>query len=171
MAGICLQNLARAPLLSISTDRVDEEELQKPRNWNIGFIGRFTAFFGGISSIFDFITMAFLFLAARSNVPLFRTGWFIESTLSEILVTFTIRTNKKFYRSRPSAILLIMSVVCGALTVILPYSPIGEVFQFYPPDTDILLAIFGILAMYFSAVELTKHFFQRKYAEKQRGSN
>ena len=167
---VILTNLVSdGPLLSISTDRVDEEELQKPRNWNIGFIGRFTGFFGGISSIFDFVTMAFLFVAARNNVALFRTGWFIESTLSEILVTFAIRTNKRFYRSRPSMMLLVMSVMCGVLTVLLPFSPLSEMFQFYPPDTPILLTILGILAAYFSAVELTKHFFHKRYAERSKG--
>jgi Mg2+-importing ATPase len=48
---ILLINLiSDGPLLSISTDRVDEEELSKPKNWNIRLISRFTIFFGAISS-------------------------------------------------------------------------------------------------------------------------
>ena len=132
---ILLTNLiSDGPLLSISTDRVDEEELLKPRNWNIRLISRFTTFFGGISSIFDFTTMAFLFIVMGGNVALFRTGWFIESTLSEILVTFAIRTKKRFYQSRPSTILLGMSIICGLLTVLLPYSPLNTFFEFHPPE-------------------------------------
>ncbi|MDQ1281481.1 MAG: Magnesium-transporting ATPase, P-type 1 [Thermoproteota archaeon] len=156
--------ISDGPLLSISTDRVDEEELRKPRNWNIKLISKFTTFFGGISSIFDFTTMAFLFAVMGGNVALFRTGWFVESTLSEIIVTFAIRTRKRFYQSKPSKILLGMSIICGFLTVLLPYSPLNTFFEFSPPDIPILLAIFGILAMYFSAVELIKHFFHKKYS-------
>jgi Mg2+-importing ATPase len=162
---VLLTNLVSdGPLLSISTDRVDDEELLKPRNWNIRLISRFTTFFGGISSIFDFITMALFFIVASGDVSLFRTGWFIESTLSEILITFAIRTKKRFYQSRPSTILLAMSIICGLLTVLLPYSPLGTFLEFHPPNFIELLAIFGILALYFSAVELIKNFFNEKYS-------
>ena len=162
---VLLTNLiSDGPLLSISTDRVDEEELLAPKNWNIGLISRFTTFFGGISSIFDFITMAFFFIVAGGDVALFRTGWFIESTLSEILVTFAIRTRKRFYLSKPSTLLLGTSIICGLLTVLLPYSPLNTYFEFYPPSLPMILAIFGILALYFSAVELIKNFFNKKYS-------
>jgi Mg2+-importing ATPase len=164
---ILLTNLiSDGPLLSISTDRVDEEELSKPRNWNIKMISRFTTFFGGISSAFDFTTMAFLFMVMGGNIALFQTGWFIESTLSEIIVTFAIRTRKRFYQSKPSKILLGMSVVFGVLTVLLPYSPLGAFFGLYQPDFSILLVIFGILAAYFLVVETVKHFFNNKYSGK-----
>jgi Mg2+-importing ATPase len=162
---ILLTNLiSDGPLLSISTDRVDEEELLKPKNWNMRLISRFTTFFGGISSVFDFTTFALLFMIMGGNVALFRTGWFVESTLSEIIITFAIRTRKRFYQSRPSKILLSMSILCGLLTVLLPYSPLGTYFEFYPLDPPILLAIFGILATYFSAVEVIKHFFHKRYS-------
>jgi Mg2+-importing ATPase len=162
---VLLTNLiSDGPLLSISTDSVDEAELGKPRNWNIKMISKFTTFFGAISSIFDFTTMGFLFMAMNGNIALFRTGWFIESTLSEIIVTFAIRTRMRFYRSRPSTMLLAMSLLCGILTVALPYSPLGIFFEFYPPDLSILLAIFAILAAYFSVVEIAKQYFHRKYS-------
>ena len=162
---ILLTNLiSDGPLLAISTDRMDEEELIAPKNWNIRLISRFTTFFGGISSIFDFITMTFFFIVAKGDVSLFRTGWFIESTLSEILITFAIRTKKRFYQSRPSTILLAMSIVCGLLTVLLPYFPLGIFLEFHPPEFLELLAIFGILTLYFLAVELIKNFFNKKYS-------
>jgi Mg2+-importing ATPase len=162
---VLLTNLiSDGPLLSISTDRVDEEELLKPRNWNIRLISRFTTFFGGISSIFDFITMALLFIVISNNVALFRTGWFIESTLSEILVTFPIRTKKRFYESRPSTMLLATSIIFGLLAVLLPYFPLNTFLDLYPLNFSLLLAIFGILGMYFSVVELIKGFFHRKYS-------
>jgi Mg2+-importing ATPase len=161
---ILLTNLiSDGPLLSISTDRVDEEELSKPRNWNIRLISRFTAFFGAISSIFDFTTMILLSAVMGGNVALFYGGWFIESTLSEILVTFSIRTKKSFFRSRPSKLLLGTSIICSLLTLLLVYSPLSAFFNFYPPSFIILLAIFGELALYFLAVELMKKFFHRKY--------
>ena len=162
---VLLTNLiSDGPLLSISTDRVDEEELSKPRNWNIKLISRFTTFFGAISSIFDFTTMILLSIVMGGNVAVFRAGWFIESTLSEILVTFSIRTKKTFFSSTPSKMLLGISIICSLLTLLLVYSPLNMFFEFHPPSFIILLAIFGELALYFSTVELVKKFFNRKYS-------
>jgi Mg2+-importing ATPase len=162
---ILLTNLiSDGPLLSISTDKVDEEELSKPKNWNIKLISRFTMFFGGISSIFDFTTMILLFIVMGGNVPLFWAGWFVESTLSEILVTFSIRTKKRFFRSKPSKMLLGISIICSLLTLLLVYSPSNTFLKFYPPSLMILLVIFGELALYFLTVELIKNYFHRKYS-------
>jgi Mg2+-importing ATPase len=167
---VLLTNLiSDGPLLSISTDKVDEEELTRPRNWNIKSIGRFARFFGGISSVFDFVTIILtlilvgsMALAPEQARDLFRTCWFIESTLSEIIVTFAIRTRMRFYKSMPSRILLLSSAVFGLLTVLLPYSPLNTVFEFYPPTPFLLALIFGILLLYFMVVEVVKHFFHEK---------
>jgi Mg2+-importing ATPase len=162
---ILLTNLiSDGPLLSISTDKVDEEELSKPKNWNIKLTSRFTTFFGAISSIFDFTTMILLYVVMGGNVALFRAGWFIESTLSEILVTFSIRTKKRFFRSKPSKMLLGTSIICILLTLLLVYSPLNTFFEFHPPNLIILLAIFAELALYFITVEQIKNFFHRKYS-------
>jgi P-type Mg2+ transporter len=160
---ILLTNLiSDGPLLSISTDKVDEGELTKPRNWNLKLIGRFARFFGGISSVFDFVTIILMLILVGSNIALFRTCWFIESTLSEIMITFAIRTRKRFYKSMPSKILLLSSLVFGLLTVFLPYSPLSSVFEFYPPTPFLLSIIFGILLLYFIVVEIVKPFFHEK---------
>jgi Mg2+-importing ATPase len=160
---ILLTNLiSDGPLLSISTDKVDEGELEKPRNWNLKLIGRFARFFGGISSVFDFVTIVLTLILVGSNIALFRTCWFIESTLSEIMITFAIRTRKRFYKSMPSKILLLSSLIFGLLTVFLPYSPLNSVFEFYPPTPFLLSTIFGILLLYFMVVELVKPLFHEK---------
>ncbi len=160
---ILLTNLiSDGPLLSISTDKVDEGELTKPRNWNMKLIGRFARFFGGISSVFDFVTIILTLILVGSNIALFRTCWFIESTLSEIMITFAIRTRKRFYKSMPSKILLLSSLVFALLTVFLPYSPLSSVFEFYPPTPFLLSIIFGILLLYFIVVEIVKPFFHEK---------
>ncbi len=39
-----------------SADAVDEEQVARPRPWNIGEIRRFILFIGPISSIFDYTT-------------------------------------------------------------------------------------------------------------------
>jgi Mg2+-importing ATPase len=159
---VLLTNLiSDGPLLSISTDGVDVEELQKPRNWDLSLISRFGRFFGSISSIYDFITFAVVLFLAHDNIPLFRTCWVVESTLSEIIVTFAIRTKKPFYRSMPSRILALSSLIFGLLTVVLPYSPLSTFLDFYPPSPLFLIVIGCILLMYFLTAEFAKRIFNR----------
>jgi Mg2+-importing ATPase len=162
-AQILLTNfLSDAPLLTISTDNVDKEELSKPKKWNIRYIEKFAFVFGGISSIFDFTTIAILIYVLVANAELFRTGWFLESVLSEIIVTFAIRTRKRFYKSKPGKLLLLTSIIIGALTVWLIFSPLGYLFEFVPLAYWLLIVIGLILTAYFLLVEVLKNRFMSR---------
>ncbi len=59
--------------MTIPTDQVDDELLARPSAWDVAFIRRFMAFFGPISSVFDFATFAVLLwvlhAAHQSSVP------------------------------------------------------------------------------------------------------
>jgi hypothetical protein len=57
---------------------------------------------------------------------------------------------------------LLSSVIFGLLTVLLPYTQLNAVFEFYPPTPFLLSLIFGILLLYFTVVEAVKHFFHEK---------
>jgi len=161
---ILLTNLlSDAPLLTISTDNLDAEGLRTPKRWHIGLIARFALFFGLISSIFDFITIGSLVYLLHSGPELFRTGWFIESVMSEILVTFSIRTRKRFYESRPSNLLIVASAIMASFTLFVVYSPVGSFFELVKPPLWFLALIFGILASYFFLVEILKHIFFSRY--------
>ena len=70
---------------TIPTDNVDDEYIAAPRRWDIGNITKFMLCLGPISSIFDYVTYGMLLslFAAWSNPPLFQTGWFVESLLTQ----------------------------------------------------------------------------------------
>ena len=161
---ILLTNLLTdAPLLTISTDNLDEEDLRAPKKWNITLIARFALFFGVISSIFDFVTISCLIYLLHAGPELFRTGWFIESVLSEILVTFSIRTRRRFYESRPSNLMIAASLIMALVTLIFVYSPLGLFLEFVQLPLWFLGLIFGILGCYFLLVEGLKHIFFSRY--------
>ena len=61
---VLLMNLLTdLPEMTIATDRVDPEMVERPRRWDIGFIRRFMVVFGVVSSVFDFLTFGVLLLA------------------------------------------------------------------------------------------------------------
>jgi Mg2+-importing ATPase len=155
--------LSDAPLLTISTDSLDPESLKSPKKWNIGTVATFMVFFGLICSAFDFILIVSLVYLLHTGPELFRTVWFIESVMHEILVTFSIRTRRKFYESRPSNLLIAASAIMAVATLAVVYSPVGLLFEFVKPPLWSLLFILGMLASLFLIVEASKHFFFSHY--------
>ena len=115
----------------IPTDAVDEELVQLPRPWNIGEIKRFILCVGPISSIFDYTTffvMLYLFKCwDPARAPLFQTGWFVESLMTQTLIIHIIRTNKiPFLQSRASLSLTLTTLAIMAFGAWLPYSPLAS---------------------------------------------
>jgi Mg2+-importing ATPase len=160
-AQILLNNfMSDIPLLTIATDNVDREFLKKPKRWNIHLISKFMMFFGFISVLFDLLLIIPLVFLLKVTPELFRTAWFMESTLSEIVVTFAIRTRLPFYKSRPSRWLLLASIGIGMVTVVITYLKAGNlIFEFVTMPGVIVAFIAFLLGLYFVTVEILKRFF------------
>jgi Mg2+-importing ATPase len=163
---ILLTNLVSdLPLVTISTDNVDADLLERPRRWDLALIARFMVGFGLLSVLFDLLFIGGLLYLMRADAGLFRTAWFVESACSEILVTFAIRTRKPFFRSRPGRWLLLASAATGAVAFVLPFTAIGRAyFAFTPPPGPVLLLVAAILVAYFLAAEAAKRRYYRTSA-------
>jgi Mg2+-importing ATPase len=127
---ILLMNLLTdAPEMTIATDNVDVEIIEKPRRWDIKFIRKFMIVFGLLSTIFDYLTFGVLLLVLHSVTDQFRTAWFMESVISASMVVLVIRTKKPFFKSKPRVHLLLATLFVVGLTIILPYiPPIARIF-------------------------------------------
>jgi len=136
--------------------------VEKPRRWNIKFIRDFMVTFGLVSSVFDYLTFGALLLALHATADQFRTGWFLESVLTELLILLVIRTRRPFFKSRPSRYLLIAALIVAGVTVVLPYSPLKGLLGFTPLSLPVLLALGGITALYITASELAKKSFYKR---------
>jgi Mg2+-importing ATPase len=114
----------------IPTDEVDAEQIAKPRPWSMNEIVRFILFVGPLSSIFDYTTyfiMLYVFHCWNpANAPLFHTGWFVESLLTQTLIIHVIRTNHiPFLESRASWPLILTTGAIMTIGMWLPASPFG----------------------------------------------
>ncbi|HET6413640.1 MAG TPA: magnesium-translocating P-type ATPase [Anaeromyxobacter sp.] len=119
----------------IPADNVDPEQIARPRPWSMKEITKFILFIGPCSSIFDYTTYAlmwFVFGATDpSRAPLFQTGWFVESLLTQTLIIHIIRTNKiPFIQSRASLPLVLTSLAVIAVGIWLPFSPFASALGF-----------------------------------------
>ena len=150
------------PEMTIATDSVDREWVEKPRRWDIKFIRNFMTTFGPVSSIFDFLTFGVLLLILHAQPDSFRTGWFLESVVSASLIVLVIRTRRPFFESRPGKYLLAATLLIAAVTLVLPFSPLGGLFEFRPLPVSFFIALGAIMILYIVAAEIAKRIFYRK---------
>ena len=150
--------------IAIPSDDVDKEYILKSRPWNVGYIKKFMLFIGPISSLFDFITFGVLLFVFRASVPLFRTGWFLESLCTQTLVIHIIRTGKvPFVESKPSQFLMFTSVYIVTLGLVIPFTPLAKYFGFVTPPVSYLAALAAIVAVYLLMVQFVKRWFIKRY--------
>jgi Mg2+-importing ATPase len=150
------------PAMAIAGDTVDAEMVEKPQRWNTRFIRDFMITFGAVSSAFDYLTFGVLLWVIKASPDQFRTGWFLESVLTELLIMLVIRTRKPFYHSRPSRYLFIGTAGVALVTVVLPFSPLKGLLGFTPLPSGLLAIIAGITGLYIVTTELAKRFFYRR---------
>jgi Mg2+-importing ATPase len=152
---------------AIPTDNVDADYLAVPRKWDIGNIFKFMIFIGPISSIFDYatyFTMLYVF-DCWTNPTLFRTGWFVESLLTQTLIIHIIRTAKiPFLQSRASAALITTSAIICVVGIAMPYmSWSQQALQFTPLPPFFWFIVAGFLLTYAILTHLVKTWFVKRW--------
>jgi Mg2+-importing ATPase len=163
-AGQILLNnfLSDIPAIGIADDSVDPELVDRPRRWDIRFLGRYMVEFGALSSVFDFLTFGALLGIFHASPATFRTSWFVESLLTELVVALVMRTRRPFFRSRPGTLLLTSTIVLIPIAFAIPYLPPAGVFGFVPLPGVLVATIAGITLFYVAATEVQKRWFYRR---------
>ena len=160
---ILLNNfLTDFPAMAIATDSVDLDQLRRPLVWDIKFIRDFMITFGIVSSVFDFLTFGALIFVLKSGPEEFRTGWFVESVMTEVLIIVVMRTWKPFYQSRLSRTLLFAMILVLLITLALPYSPLSPILGFKPLGVSSLIILGMITVLYVATSEMAKRIFYSK---------
>jgi len=159
--------LSDFPMFSISTDNVSVKDLKNPKNYNTKEILIVALLLGVVSTLFDFIIFGTF---QRFGEGILQTNWFIGSIATELVLLFSIRTNKVFFKAntRPSNTIIILSVVALIITVALPFTGIGaSLLHFVRPSLQHLGIIFLIVLGYFLATEFVKDLYYRFFEHSQ----
>ena len=78
------------------------------------------------------------------------------------MIVLVIRSRKPFFRSKPGKYLLIATLSIALITIIFPFTPLGNVFGFTPLGFSTYLLLLLIVAMYILSAEITKRIFYKK---------
>jgi magnesium-transporting ATPase (P-type) len=118
--------------------------------------------FGSVSSLFDYPTFGALLMILQATPDQFRTGWFLESVISASMIVLVIRSRKPLFQSQPGRYLLMATLLTMAATLLIPFTPLREIFGFRPLPWSFLLVMGVIVVWYMVAAELAKRAFYRR---------
>ncbi|MGW0750705.1 magnesium-translocating P-type ATPase [Streptomyces sp. NPDC002587] len=154
--------------LATPWDRMDEEYLRKPRNWDAKGIFRFMVTIGPVSSLFDismFLIMWNVFAADNeASQSLFQSGWFIEGLLSQTLIVHMIRTRKiPFVQSRASWPVMVTTVLAVLTGLYLPFSPLAASLGFVALPASYFPWLTGVLLAYCTLTQVVKTWYIRTF--------
>jgi len=151
------------PMIAISVDTVERNELTKPHRPNFRALYLFVLIFGAVSVPFDFL---FFWLFLPFGAAILQTGWFLYSIVQEILVYYSLRSAGPMFKSgAPATILTFFSVVASGIALLLVFSaPLEYIFHFRAVNWHQLLVIIAILAGYLAVNEATKALIKLKEA-------
>ena len=150
------------PEMTIASDRVDNEMVDHPRRWDIKAIREFMFTFGIVSSVFDYLTFGVLLFILHANPKEFRAGWFVESVISAALIVLVVRTRRPFFKSMPGKYLLMATLLIVVMTLIVPFTPLGDIFGFTRLPISFLMIVGLITICYIITAEITKKIFYKK---------
>ena len=142
--------------LTIPTDNVDPEYIQKPQQWDIATIRRFMVLIGPISSFYDFLTFYILLRVFHAGEAEFHTGWFVESLATQTLVLLIIRTMRSPLLSRPSNALLVTITFVVLAGLWLPYSHFAKRLGFVSLPVHYFIFLLFATGTYLLFVEFAK---------------
>ena len=152
--------------ITLPLDNVDAEDLAQPKRWDMGFIRNFMLTIGPISSLFDFLTFYLLIHLFSAHESLFRTGWFVESIATQVLVIFVIRTRRNPLRSHPNRWLVFTSLAVVLTAMALPFTPLAPYLGFTPLPLSFFGLLVALLLSYLVMVEGGKQWFYKRLMKK-----
>jgi Mg2+-importing ATPase len=135
------------PALALSTDYVLEREIKKPLHYRTKEMFSLLVALGLVSAIF----IAFALLLFKNQSPQFlQTIIFLQTTISGILVFYSIRTNDWFFKSKPSPFMNLTVFLSLILTLIVLISPFSSWFGFakLPPNVILFFFFFNLLFVF-----------------------
>jgi P-type Mg2+ transporter len=144
----------------LPVDNVDAEAIERPIHWDLRLIERFMLVMGPVSTFFDVITFVTLLMLFHASEAFFRTGWFVESLVTQILMIFAVRTRRTLFASRPHRAVAGLAFATAALTLALPFLPgISQWFEFVRPPPIYFAFLLIVVAGFLVTIELAKRSF------------
>lgn len=156
--------------IGIPYDNVDEEFITFPKKWNTKGIAKFMIVMGITSSIIDVLAfLTFWHLLGYNSIDkesYFQTAWFITSLITELMIIYNVRTSKDIFNSRPSKVLLSLTLLSSILTIVTPLLLHNVLsFHFEILSIKFYLYLLSLVILYVLIVSVVKRIYIKKNHE------
>jgi len=139
--------------------------IRRPIHWDIKLSERFMVVMGPLSSLFDLATFGILLLVFQAGEAMFRTGWFVESMATQVLMVFAVRTRRHIFASRPHWSVVALTLGATGFSWVLPYIPVvGAWFEFVRLPLTFLITMVAVVAGFLLAIEAAKRLFYKYFS-------
>jgi Mg2+-importing ATPase len=155
--------LTDLPLVAFASDNVKLKEIKKPIKLSGFYLILLLLILGFVAGLINIIGYL---IVKNEPIEVIRTFIYFLTTMTGIIVSFSIRTKDWFIFSKPSRSFFVISVVSIILTFILIFiSPFKEIFAFVSLNQKLLIASIGLLIIFIIFTELSKKLFYKKYPD------
>jgi Mg2+-importing ATPase len=81
--------------------------------------------------------------------------------ISASVIVLVIRTRRSFFQSRPGKYLLGATLLIVGVTLVFPFSLLGDLFEFRPLPIRFFIALGAIVVLYIISAEIAKSYFYK----------
>ena len=148
------------PLITISSDTVNNEEMLRPEKYDIHALIFISLLLGTLTTLFEIFFFAFV----RMQAPLFvQTSMFLYLTFLQLFVIVSIRNRDHFWKGKRASLLLSTAISLAFLfSLALPYIPIfARLFSFTPLPLQELFIILALVVIYVFVLDVVKVWYYR----------
>jgi Mg2+-importing ATPase len=85
----------------------------------------------------------------------------MESVISASIIVLVIRTRKHLFSSKPGKHLLLATLFIVGISIILPFTPVAQLFGFRGLSISYLTAVGLIVSIYIATAEIVKKVFYK----------
>ncbi|MCS7183818.1 MAG: HAD-IC family P-type ATPase [Patescibacteria group bacterium] len=151
------------PIIAFADDNVKINEIKKPikiSNKNLVTLLLLLGLIAAIINIFGYL------IVKNESISLIQTYIFFITTMTGLIVCFSIRTKDWFIFSKPSKLTLISLVLGLIFTLFLVFLPyFNKIFGFANLNWQLILFSFLLLIIFFIFNEIVKKFFYQKFPD------
>ncbi len=155
------------PLITISSDTVNNEEMLQPEKYDIHALIFISLLLGTLTTLFEIFFFAFV----RAQAPLFvQTSMFLYLTFLQLFVIVSIRNRDHFWKGKRASLLLSTAISLAFLfSLALPYIPIfARLFSFTPLPLQELFIILALVIIYVFVLDVVKVWYYRLFYHVQK---
>ena len=153
--------------LTLPFDNVDTESILRPKKFDINGLKHFMLFMGPLSSLFDMIVFASLWLVFQiRDAAHFQTIWFSYSIVSNLIGMHIIRTAKlPFVQSNAHIAVYLSSIGLSIVGLIVPSTILGKAIGLMPLSFNSILFILGVTSLYCVVALFAKKVYIKRHGE------